>query len=737
MKKTLLSMAFALAALATGGLNAATATDVLTADGLKIPSGNSYAEFTSDAFETGAVYAGKAINSNQRIQLRSSGDDVGIVTTQTSTAGSLAMITVTWNGSTASSRVIDIYGSNTPYASAADLYEASTQGTLIGSLQMGETELVVEGDYQYFGIRSRSGALYLDEIQVTWGDAVVEERVEAPTFSVEGGTYTEATNVTISCATADATIHYAINGEAEQAGVAGESVTVSLTEDGSYTITAYATAEGMRDSETAEATYIINTALANAFFIETFDKISGTGGNDGQWSGSVATSSMAATDVEGWTFMNTKENKEVDNWGASQCVKLGTGSDAGSATTPALEGIGSYAVMTFKAGSWGKDGTTLHLSISGGGQLSETSFQLPDASWENYTVYIENATAASKVTFANSRGNQRFFLDEVVIVNEAMTQLVAPAFSGVEEGASYWDEATVEIACATEGATINYTVTKDDVAGEPVTGATSPVSVKLTDPGRYTVTATASKDSETSEEVSISFTIAAFPYDRLDPNGEIKEGTYMIVAADETGQYYMMKNAVLNDFYVQATVFDFEAGVPTTDETCLFFVEEADGGYYIKNFDQTYVSLVVSGTHTNLKPAEETPFVWTFSGTKDAVVATGTEITVPMGFQMYTNKEGVTTPEFAAGNNYTKPMFIYVNNETSGVEETMAGGVAVAGVDGAIAVAADEAVSVAVYTAAGQLAVSTEVAAGTTELSVAPGFYIVKAGDVVKKVIVK
>ena len=719
-------MAFAFAALATGGLNAAEVTDVLTADGLKIPSGNSYAEFTSDAFETGAVYAGKAINSNQRIQLRSDGGDVGIVTTQTSTAGSLAMITVTWNDGTSSSRSIDVYGSNTPYASAADLYEASTQGTLIGSLQNGETELVVEGDYQYFGIRSSSKTLYLDEIQVTWGDAVVEERVEAPTFSVAGGLYTEATDVTISCATAGATIHYAVNGEAEQTGAAGESVVVPLAEDGSYTITAYATAEGMRDSETTEATYTINKALANAFFIETFDKINGTGGNDGGWKGQVATSGLGnepQTDMAGWTFTN--------GYAADKCIKLAASKKEGKATTPALEGIGSYAVMTFKAGSWSGDGTTLNLLISGGGQLSETSFELPDGAWGVYTVYIENATAASKVEFSSASG-KRYFLDEVVIANEAMTQLVAPGFSGVTDGASYYDEATVEIACATEGATINYTVTKDDVADEPVTGAASPVSVKLTEPGRYTVTATASKDSETSEEASISFTIVAFPYDRLDPNGEIKEGTYMIVAADETGQYYMMKNAVQSNFYVQATVFDFEAGVPTTDETCLFFVEKADGGYYIKNFDQTYVSLVESGDYTNLKPAEEIPFVWTFSGTKDAVVATGTEITVPMAFKMY-----FSTPEFTAEEGATKPMFIYVNNETSGVEETMAGGVAVAGVDGAIAVAADEAVSVAVYTAAGQLAVSTEVAAGTTELSVAPGFYIVKAGDVVKKVIVK
>lgn len=710
MKKTLLSMAFALAALATGGLNAAEVDFTFTEgtndkDRYPIPIEIEDVTFTYD----GGVNTGNWFDGNH-IRIYATDSPAGNFTVSVPEDCTLTSITLT----------------EETQSSAATL--TTNVGTFADNVWTGSATSVTFTSQK----NGDKGKQYrLAGVHVVYDKpAEAEERVEAPTFSVAGGLYTEATDVTISCATAGATIHYAVNGEAEQTGAAGESVVVPLAEDGTYAITAYATAEGMRDSETAEATYTINTALANAFFIETFDKISGTGGNDGKWSGNVATSSMAATDVEGWTFMNTKENKEVDNWGASQCVKLGTGSAGGSATTPALEGIGSYAVMTFKAGSWSGDGTTLNLSISGGGQLSETSFQLPDASWENYTVYIENATAASKVTFANSGPDQRFFLDEVVIANEAMTQLVAPGFSGVAEGASYWDEATVEIACATEGATINYTVTKDDVAGEPVTGAASPVSVKLTEPGRYTVTATASKDSETSEEASISFTIAAFPYDRLDPNGEIKEGTYMIVAADETGQYYMMKNAVQSNFYVQATVFDFEAGVPTTDETCLFFVEKADGGYYIKNFDQTYVSLVVSGTHTNLKPAEETPFVWTFSGTKDAVVATGTEITVPMGYDINFNN-------FAADADDVKPMFIYVNNETSGVEETMAGGVAVAGVDGAIAVAADEAVSVAVYTAAGQLAVSTEVAAGTTELSVAPGFYIVKAGDVVKKVIVK
>lgn len=734
MKKTLLSMAFAFAALATGGLNAAEVTDVLTTDGLEI-TGSGYKDFSGKSFTSEAVYAGNVMRATKNgstgyagggIQLRNK-SNTGIVTT--TSGGAIVKVAMHFDYPSGSDnekgRTVTIYGSNTPYNSSADLY-GDNKGDVLGTLSSGveDGEITVNGNYAYVGIHA-DGAVYLREISITWetGGEVLE-RVEAPTFSVADGMYMEATDVTISCATAGATIHYSINGEAEQTGAAGKSVVVPLAEDGTYTITAYATAEGMTDSAPAEATYTIWFG-ADGFFKETFDgNTTDEGGNDGKWSGISNINEEINTDMAGWTFSA--------GYAASKCIKLATGSKAGKATTPALEGIGSYAKLSFLAGSWSGDGTTLNLSISGGGQLSETSFELPDGAWGVYTVYIENATAASKVEFSSASG-KRYFLDEVVIANEAMTQLVAPGFSGVTDGASYYDEATVEIACATEGATINYTVTKDDVADEPVTGATSPVSVRLTDAGRYTVTATASKDGETSAEATINFTIKeSYSYEYLDPNSEIKEGTYMIVAADETGQYYMMKNAVQSTNYVQAEKFDFGADPKTFDTPYYFFVEKADVGYYIKNFDQTYVALVENGTRTYLKPAEATPFVWTFSGTKDAVVATGTEITVPMGFQMYKG-----TPEFAAGNDYTKPMFIYVNNETSGVEATMAGGVAVAGVDGAIAVAADEAVSVAVYTAAGQLAVSTEVAAGTTELSVAPGFYIVKAGDVVKKVIVK
>ena len=177
MKKTLLSMAFAFAALATGGLNAAEVTDVLTADGLGLGSG--YSNFSSKSFTSEAVYAGNAMKGEKEnlgaIQLRSKSSNSGIVTT--ASGGTLKKITLSWTEGTSDARIVDVYGSNEPYNQATDLYSNSTRGELIGSLQKGETELVVEGDYQYFGLRSHDGALYLPEIQVTWetGGEVLDE----------------------------------------------------------------------------------------------------------------------------------------------------------------------------------------------------------------------------------------------------------------------------------------------------------------------------------------------------------------------------------------------------------------------------------------------------------------------------------------------------------------------------------------------------------------------------------
>ena len=142
-------------------------------------------------------------------------------------------------------------------------------------------------------------------------------------------------------------------------------------------------------------------------FYESFDTENGTGGNDGKWSGDIAKNSKVNTT---WTFEN--------EGGAYQCIKLGSGSKKGSATTPALTQLSGDATLSFKAAAWNgsNETTTLNLSISGGGTLTPTSVTMLKGAWTTYEVQIKDGTPSSKITFeAANASNNRFFLDEVII----------------------------------------------------------------------------------------------------------------------------------------------------------------------------------------------------------------------------------------------------------------------------------------------------------------------------------
>lgn len=708
MKKTLLSMAFAFAALATGGLNAAEVDFTFTGGVAQQPYDNPV-EIDDVTF----TYARQSTTGNYFTtsgveHIRIYPGDEGSFTVSVPEGYALTSITINSSKDQAA---------NTMTTNVGNFTDNATTGSYKDSEWTAGEDGITSVTFTPGGSK---GHVRLHSLHVVYDKPAVTELTAPEISGVENGvTYYGSVVAEISYPELATSLTYVVTKD----GVAGEpqtatsAVELPISDPGSYKIEASATDGSTTLSATpveftisnlTEVVWMVSSASANAL-------------------------NASVTNGEGTWSLEPNGAYTGSNAGGAQ---IGSGSTTFngtiSLTNSSIPANAQIQKITLVTGTARTGSPTFTVDATVNGNPFGEAFTCENENTGGTTHELTGEVIGNNIVFTvKSTGKGYFLLKEIRVLYEVVDVLLAPGFSGVTDGASYYDEATVEIACATEGATINYTVTKDDVADEPVTGAASPVSVKLTEPGRYTVTATASKDSETSAEATISFTIKeSYSYEYLDPNSEIKEGTYMIVAADGSGQYYMMKNAVSNNFYVQAEKFDFGADPKTFDTPYYFFVEKADGGYYIKNFDQTYVSLVVSGTHTNLKPAEETPFVWIFSGTKDAVVATGTEITVPMGYDVNYNN-------FAADADDVKPMFIYVNNETSGVESTMAGGVAVAGIDGAIAVAADEAVSVAVYTAAGQLAVSTEVAAGTTELSVAPGFYIVKAGDVVKKVIVK
>lgn len=116
---------------------------------------------------SGAEYSVNAAGQYSSIQLRSSSNS-GIVST--TSGGALKKITVKWNSNTVAGRVLDIYGSHTAYSSPNDLY-GNSAGEKVTSFNKddGDGSYAFTTNYEYIGICSNSGALYLDEIDIEWG----------------------------------------------------------------------------------------------------------------------------------------------------------------------------------------------------------------------------------------------------------------------------------------------------------------------------------------------------------------------------------------------------------------------------------------------------------------------------------------------------------------------------------------------------------------------------------------
>lgn len=145
--------------------------DVLTKS-ITGATSTTYVDWSGKTLTSSAVYAGNSAGGNESIQLRSNNSNSGIVTT--TSGGSAKKVSVVWNSNTASGRTLNVYGSNSAYSAATDLYDNAKAGTKLGTIVCGtSTELVIDGDYEYIGLRSNSNAMYISEIQITWSTGSV------------------------------------------------------------------------------------------------------------------------------------------------------------------------------------------------------------------------------------------------------------------------------------------------------------------------------------------------------------------------------------------------------------------------------------------------------------------------------------------------------------------------------------------------------------------------------------
>lgn len=173
-----------------------TASDLLNNAFTGVGTTNNYASWSNKKGSSGAVYAGQSAGGNSTIQLRSNNSNSGVINTASN--GKATKVIITWNSGTAATREVSVYGKNSAYSSPANLYsnDAGVSGELIDTVSIDDavnyvSEVIIPNDenesYEFIGIRSVSGALYLDSIEVQWAGEFVSYNY--PTLNIRFGGY--------------------------------------------------------------------------------------------------------------------------------------------------------------------------------------------------------------------------------------------------------------------------------------------------------------------------------------------------------------------------------------------------------------------------------------------------------------------------------------------------------------------------------------------------------------------
>lgn len=225
-----------------------------------------------------------------------------------------------------------------------------------------------------------------------------------------------------------------------------------LSKRGTTTITAsfagndqYTSAEASYDITVSDP--IITTAMTAeevTVFYESFNTNNGTGGNDGAWSGNIASNTI--------TFDNTGWGNSSGN-GANECIKFGSLKNKGSATTPSIAvSEGLVYTLTFNAAPWNKESASVNLTVTGGTVSGLSTDVMTAEQWNNYSCTITATAPTMRIKFESSQN--RMFLDEVRLKGRTLTDVVANTVSGALYGTLYLGNYSVKVPEGAEAYTM-------------------------------------------------------------------------------------------------------------------------------------------------------------------------------------------------------------------------------------------------------------------------------------------
>lgn len=704
MKKFYFLFLFALIA-SIGNLYAAEVTDVITASNLKA-TGTTYVLFSNVKVTSEASYSGQSAqtgNNTGIIQLNSkkkNSRNIGIVSTVS--GGLIKSVSIEVDNSNANT--YSVYAKKTAYSAIEDLYNDPKQGNLI--LESKSTgSLDVAGEYYYIGIRSKSGAVKIKKITITY----VNSSVATPTITPNGGDVSVGDKITFATKTDGATLSYSTDGG--QTWTPGSEYTATTV--GALNLWVKAT-KGSDESAVAKATFNVvdPNAIGSVNINITADKTAKTGELFGTMTVAVpmpinATVMDVVIKKDGKEFSSDKNltaefSKEITETGTYE-IDVTANNDKeikGDKKTAEFYSNKLTDIADFLL--YGPECNNLF----GSDVVYEFTCPLSVTYANGSNLWVTDGTDGMLIFqrggFSTAYTNGTVFAKGIkgqyTVYNNTI-ELTEPVLTETTEGATV-DPKQIEIAAISADNQNQFVIIKDavlNVKNETFADAAGN-TVDMYDKKFCTVPA-----DGTYDVVGI---VSYFGYSGAVPATQVYPLAFLTAPTATLG----FTAAEINEM----------SWLAANDK-----VLTEDGSF--EDINASCVKLTCeegAQIEYTLDSGEPSP--------STATVESGTEI----GF---TDGESYMLTVCAVKGGYKSASreYMFSIGKTSSVSSMSAEGVKVFAAEGGVEVVADEAADVAVYTVAGQLVRQARVAEGSTLVNVAPGFYVVRANGTATKVIVR
>lgn len=704
MKKFYFLFLFALIA-SIGNLYAAEVTDVITASNLKA-TGTTYVLFSNVKVTSEASYSGQSAqtgNNTGIIQLNSkkkNSRNIGIVSTVS--GGLIKSVSIEVDNSNANT--YSVYAKKTAYSAIEDLYNDPKQGNLI--LESKSTgSLDVAGEYYYIGIRSKSNAVKIKKITITY----VNSSVATPTITPNGGDVSVGDKITFATKTNGATLSYSTDegktwtpgSEYTAAAVGALNLWVKAKKDSDESAVAKATFNVVdpnaigsvninitadKKAKTGELFGTMTVAVPMPNNATEMDVVIKKDGNEFINKKGLSTEFSTVITETGTYEINVTANNDNDITEGTETAKFYSNKLTDIADFllygPECNNLfGSDVVyeftcplsVTYANGSnlWVTDGTDGMLIFQRGG----------------FSTAYTNGTVFAK----GIKGQYTVYNNTIELLNPTLTETT--------EGATI-DPKQIEIAAISADNQNQFVIIKDavlNVKNETFADAAGN-TVDMYDKKFCTVPA-----DGTYDVVGI---VSYYGYSGAVPATQVYPLAFLTAPTATLG----FTAAEINEMPWLAAndkVLTEDGSFEDINASCVKLTCE-EGAQIEYTLDSTGSSVLTKTVESG-----------TEIGFTDGEYCMLTVCVVKGGYKSASRKY-----EFGIG-------------KTSSVSSMSAEGVKVFAAEGGVEVVAAEATDVAVYTVAGQLVRQARVAEGSTLVNVAPGFYVVRANGTATKVIVR